>query len=465
VPRSRCAPSSPQGELRHDALRATDHSNVVATIIRQPSAIPFPDSFPFAVSPTKIAPPVLCTKSLAQGSRSMSASFPTPAGAASAELCDRTLDVALVPIDDVASLEPIWREVAARADHSFFLSWPWIGTWLRHLPEGTAPHLLTAMFCGRIVGLAVVCRRRAWPLALRPRSRWLLNESGDARFDRLFIEYNSVLADRALAERVVAACMEAMMTTMKRADRLVLSGIEEQTEATARRAAARAGLAVAIKQAESASWIDFAEIGPDGYRTSLGRNTRQALNRAMRLYAERGAVRHLVMETPQEALAAFDVMAALHQQRWGRAGAFANPGFRPFHEDLIARGVAEGIIRISRTLVGDETIGVLYDFVHDGLVLNYQSGFLYENDNRLKPGLVSFVLAVEDAIERGERGYDFMAGAAGHKNRLGNAERPLNWLVVGNDTLESRIETTAVQTVQMLARWRRRGRTNVTEAN
>jgi hypothetical protein len=72
-------------------------------------------------------------------------------------------------------------------------------------------------------------------------------------------------------------------------------------------------------------------------------------------------------------------------------------------------------------MAGEQTIGVLYNFVHDGLVLNYQSGFLYESDNRLKPGLVSLVLSVEDAIARGERGYDFMAGAAGHKNRLGNS--------------------------------------------
>jgi hypothetical protein len=82
--------------------------------------------------------------------------------------------------------------------------------------------------------------------------------------------------------------MEAIMAAMNRADRLVLSGIEARTEAAARHAAAHTGFAVEIKQAESASWIDVAEIGRDGYRSSLGRNTRQALNRAMRLYAERG---------------------------------------------------------------------------------------------------------------------------------------------------------------------------------
>jgi CelD/BcsL family acetyltransferase involved in cellulose biosynthesis len=385
---------------------------------------------------------------------SISLSFPRTA--APIPLCASAVDVAISPIADIDELEPSWRALAAQAEHSFFLSWPWIGTWLRHLPAGTEPHLLTARISGRIVGLAVLCRRPAWRLRLRPRSRWLLNETGDSSHDRLFVEYNGVLAERSSADVVVAACMEAAMAGMARADRLVLSGVEPGIESAARHAADRAGLPVEVRLSEAASWIDLADVGRNSYRTTLGRNTRQALSRAMRLYAERGTVEHRVMETPQEALAAFAAMEPFHQQRWGRAGAFVCPAFRPFHEDLVARGVSEGVVRISRTLVGGETVGVLYNFVHDGVVLNYQSGFLYESDNRLKPGLVSHVLAIEDAIARGERGYDFMAGAAGHKHHLANAERPMNWLLVGNDIVENRIEAAIGEVMRTLGRWRRR---------
>lgn len=100
------------------------------------------------------------------------------------------------------------------------------------------------------------------------------------------------------------------------------------------------------------------------------------------------------METASDALAAFDQLAEFHRARWGGKGPFTHPSFRRFHEDLIARGIPSGAVRVSRTLVGNETIGVLYNFVHDGWVLNYQSGFLYEHDGRLKPGLVSYVLSV-----------------------------------------------------------------------
>ena len=109
-----------------------------------------------------------------------------------------------------------------------------------------------------------------------------------------------------------------------------------------------------------------------------------------------------------------------------------------------------GAVRISRTLAGGQTIGVLYNFVHDGQVLNYQSGFLYESDGRLKPGLVSHVLVIEDSIARGERGYDFLAGGGGHKSRLANREHAMKWISIGRDGPERRIETKLRDAKRML---------------
>ena len=109
-----------------------------------------------------------------------------------------------------------------------------------------------------------------------------------------------------------------------------------------------------------------------------------------------------------------------------------------------------GAVRISRTLAGDQTIGVLYNFVHDGRVLNYQSGFLYESDGRLKPGLVSHVLAIQDSIARGERSYDFLAGGGGHKSRLANREHAMKWIAIGRDSPERRIEAKLRDAKRML---------------
>src|SRR5450830_1817626 len=103
---------------------------------------------------------------------------------------DIDIDVSVDMLRDVAELEANWKELEARAAHSFYSSWLWIGTWLRHLPKGTEPHVLVARESGKIVGLAIVCRRKTWRIGPHARARWLLNETGDAGFDRLFIEYN-----------------------------------------------------------------------------------------------------------------------------------------------------------------------------------------------------------------------------------------------------------------------------------
>jgi CelD/BcsL family acetyltransferase involved in cellulose biosynthesis len=367
---------------------------------------------------------------------------------------EATIDVGVERLQSIAELESAWNELAARAPHSFYLSWLWIGTWLRHLPQRAQPYVLVARSSSRVVGLAIVCRRRAWSLGPHSRARWLLNETGDAGFDRLYIEYNGILADRSSADTVRAACLVALTKCMSRRDQLVLSGIGPELELSACRTADLAGLAAEVKVEDKALWVDFAQLRENGgsYRAALGRSTRQSVGRAMRLYAERGPVEFRMMQSTSDALEAFDLLASLHQARWGFWGSFGNPSFRRFHEDLIASGLPTGAVRISRTLAGDQTIGVLYNFVHDSRVLNYQSGFVYEPDGRLKPGLVSHVLAIEDSIARGESGYDFLAGPAGHKSRLANAEHPLKWIAIGKDTPELRVEAQLRRAKRALAR-------------
>ena len=106
---------------------------------------------------------------------------------------ETVIDVSLENLKSIAWLETSWKELEARVTHSFFLSWLWIGTWLRHIPDGAQPHVLVARSSSKIVGLAIICRRRAWSLGRHARARWLLNETGELRFDRLFIEYNIYL--------------------------------------------------------------------------------------------------------------------------------------------------------------------------------------------------------------------------------------------------------------------------------
>ena len=85
---------------------------------------------------------------------------------------EAVIDVSVETLQSISTLEISWKELEAQATHSFYLSWLWIGTWLQHLPEGAQPQILVARTSGKIVGLAIICRRRAWSFGPHARTRW-----------------------------------------------------------------------------------------------------------------------------------------------------------------------------------------------------------------------------------------------------------------------------------------------------
>ncbi|KAA0573763.1 GNAT family N-acetyltransferase [Azospirillum sp. B21] len=356
-----------------------------------------------------------------------------------------TIDIALHPLPPLPKLAQVWADLEARADSSFFLSWSWIGPWLAQMPAGIEAGLLLARREGELVGLAVLCPRKRRRLGLLPGRCWMLHETGDRGYDRLFMEYNGILADRRFADEVTDAALHWLGARLSANDELVLGGLTPAAERAARRVAARTGHSLQLRIADSAQWVDLAPVRAAGgdFRAGLGRNTRAAVNRSERLYRARGGLDYRVATTVEEALEDFAALEVLHQAGWkarGQAGAFANPAFRPFHEQLITQGVPSGAVRLCRVSAGGQPVGYLYNFVHRNRVLNYQGGFAFEADNRLKPGLLSHVLAVEDTLARGEDCYDFMSTPAGHKPLLSNAEQPMNWLTLGPDRVSRRVE-------------------------
>ena len=78
----------------------------------------------------------------------------------------------------------------------------------------------------------------------------------------------------------------------------------------------------------------------------------------------------------------------------------------------------------------------------EGRVAFYQSGFNYEDDNRLKPGLVTHALVVQSCIEQGYDVYDFLAGGpAGerYKESLSTDASRLAWCVIRRPTIRNRV--------------------------
>jgi CelD/BcsL family acetyltransferase involved in cellulose biosynthesis len=317
------------------------------------------------------------------------------------------LHITLTPIDDFDSLGRRWQALEAAADGGFFRSWTFLGCQVETRFAGA--RLLCATRDGQDVALAMIGARGG---------RYWLNQTGDAVADSVFIEHNGLLIRRG-EEGVIAAVLQF---ARQLAAPLVLSGIDT-TMLDVVRAAGWYGL----QQTRFAPCVEIGGLQKP-YLDTLSANARAQIRRSMRLYGEDLAV--ATASSLEQALSWFTEMVVLHQVIWrqrGARGAFAESAIVDFHRALIVRAWPDAGVDLLRVTAGGGTVGILYNFLKDGRVSLYQSGFAYGEDARLKPGMVCHTLAIEAYVKRGVRVYDFLGGADRYKKTLSNAGEDLHW--------------------------------------
>jgi hypothetical protein len=317
------------------------------------------------------------------------------------------------------------------------------------------PSILVGRRDGRVVALAALGRRTRWRFRCMPTRALFLNETGNPQYDTLTVEYNGILAERGQRTAVLAQALRYLRDRVGGWDELTLGGVAQADLDFA----ASAGLRLHLLAHQPCDFVDLAAVRVSGgdYLGRLSRNSRYQIRRALRLYEARGPVTAVAARDAAEAQRFLIELKALHQAYWtarGRPGAFANGYFETFHLALIHARFAHGEIELLRIDVAGQPIGYLYNFVHDGHVYSYQSGFRYEADPALKPGLVSHYLAIEGHLAAGAAVYDFMAGANQYKRSLGTDRTTMLWASARRDRMRFRIEDrlrAAKHFVEMLA--------------
>jgi CelD/BcsL family acetyltransferase involved in cellulose biosynthesis len=352
-------------------------------------------------------------------------------------------------LDSAAALKPVWLDLEGRSEASFFLSWNWIGTWLE--TTGARPLVVTLREGGTVLGLALVQDSRPRRLGVIPTRVGALHETGVARQDSIYIEYNGALCTPGVPAQAFGRMLMALME--QSIDELRLSAIAPALVAQAQ----ATGWVVTTRSASRCYAVDLAALRAAGtaYVDSLGANTRQQIRRSERLYAARGAVTLTAASSLAEARDFLAGLTALHQQTWqqrGQAGAFANPFFRHFHDRLLEILWPQDGVELLKIAAGGQVVGYLYNFRHRGSVLNYQSGFAPETDNKLKPGLLSHALCVERHLSGTAARYDLMAGEARYKQSLAAPHTELAWLTLQRPGLFTQAQSLARRLKRAFAR-------------
>ncbi|HXV75792.1 MAG TPA: GNAT family N-acetyltransferase [Candidatus Polarisedimenticolaceae bacterium] len=342
-------------------------------------------------------------------------------------------------------LEVDWLDLQARAHGSYFTSWGWVGTWLRTLPAEIAIHALRVRRDGRLVGLALLGHRATVRRKIIRSTVLLVSETGLPAYDTLTVEHNELLAEAGLepevAGRVVAWLCEASVPWHE----LRIAGVDQSRSQPYLDAASACGLKAFVEADKPYFYVDLRQVrgGGGDYLSTVSGNTRYQIRRALREYERRGEVSIRPAADVDHALELLGSLKELHQRHWvdrGERGAFGTDFALSFHDSLVRARFPHGEIQLLRVSVGDRPVGYLYNLVQGGVVSNYQSAFVYEDDPKVKPGLVSHYKAIELNLARGADCYDFLMGHQRYKSSLATDEERMIWLVLQRRLMRFELE-------------------------
>jgi CelD/BcsL family acetyltransferase involved in cellulose biosynthesis len=341
-------------------------------------------------------------------------------------------------------LEQIWLDLERRAVPPFFLSWDWIGCWIYE--ASLHPPILIGRAEGRVVLLGIVTLSTRHVLRSITVDGLQLHMTGNPQQDVITIEYNGFLVEHDLVGKIEASAIAFLLGGIKldghRREELHLKNIPAALERPVR----ASGFHFREIQRKPSWRIDLAAIRAAGkhHLDCLSANTRQQIRRSMRLYEKRGRLDIARARDVPEALSFLDGLTALHQSYWtsrGELGGFSYPFFERFQKRLIQTCLSHGTVEILKVSAGTDVIGYVYNLVYRRHVYAYQTGFHYESDPRLKPGLVSHCLCIDRHLHDGSDVYDFMAGDARYKANLGESGPDMLYLLAERPVWPLRLET------------------------
>ena len=332
------------------------------------------------------------------------------------------LNFTIKPLPPLEALGNTWKRLDAAGQHSFFVTWTWISTWLRCLPFPPQTMLLTATRDSETVGLSVVTLKRATRRGLPVRQAWF-NATGDPAYDCITIEHNGFASAGVGRSNLWAAFGDWLATGVSATDEFILDGVDTGEPL-------RKSSLLTVDRSEYGYRAPLANCTTlDGLMASLSRNSRQQLRRSTRAYEREAPLSIEVARDTQTALAFFAEMKAFHVRSWTRRGrqhAFANPFFETFHRSLIRCGTTDASVELLRVSAGDRAIGYLYNFLRGGIVSNYQTGF-DDADKHFRPGYVSHAMAISHYAAAGMTSYDFLGGTNRLKQSFGPERYELCW--------------------------------------
>lgn len=339
-------------------------------------------------------------------------------------------------LDELRALAPAWESLLrTSASDEPMLGPDWLLTWWRVYGAGSGRQLAVGLFraAGQLIGLAPLCRRRHWYRPGIPMRRLEFLGSDVPQGDGVCSEYLNVIARAGDEPRVARAFAAAVVRgEFGRWSEVVLDALDGNGPMPGQLAEAFSGQGYpATREVTTESPYLTLPASWDAYlHGTLNKHKRRSVLSALRDFeAWAGSDWRLErVRSAEELPRGQAILRELHGQRWhgaGKEGVFAQPRFDAFHDESMARLLARGQLGLLWLTVRDQPIAAHYQIIANDKVYYYQCGRRLDVPPRIRPGIVLLALALQEAMARGLREFDFLGGPAQYKMQLTTTTRPL----------------------------------------
>ena len=290
-----------------------------------------------------------------------------------------------------------------------FLLHAWLNEWWRHYGEGRRLQVEVAFRGPRLVGALPLCVTVRRGLGVAE----FMGGHGSALGDLLLAEGEDESLGRALATRAFSGNHDL-------ADLFGLPG-------NSRLAAAFPAGELRLLERVEAPILDLTDGWDDAYERITSARTRQLHRRRRRRLSDLGALEVSIARTPAELEPALREAFRLHDLRWaGRpdGSEFTSPTGKRFHVAAALALARDDVSRIVLLKLDGKAIAFHYYlalcrrmYVHR---LAFDPAF-----ERLSPGLLNTLDAIQAAASEGAIAVEFLGGAERYKRDLSNRVDPL----------------------------------------
>ncbi|BDS07092.1 hypothetical protein NT6N_21320 [Oceaniferula spumae] len=323
------------------------------------------------------------------------------------------------------TLRPHWDALVMSSSYpNFFQTWDYLDTWIKHSGGEFTPHILVAEQADQVVALA--------PMAVGPvgsgGKKWMRQLTFLGCGGAGLSEYLDFLIPAGQEAEILPLLLQELKQTAKGSwDVMRLPMMHDQSASLKilDDHTPQSFTAKLEKTEENASPFVSIPSSWDDYMAGRSAQFRRSVRRKWNKLHKNHGVKLIEAGKDMPVAEAIEEIIRLHEARWGDdSQAFSDDRFAEIHRDLAPRLAKSDRLSMLLLEVDGEIVAGRYDFVFNGILWNYQGGWLPEHRN-LSLGVIMLAYSLQWAIDRGLKEYDYLAGEHDYKSSWADDERIL----------------------------------------